>query len=175
MMGAVLAGGQSRRFGSDKALAELGGVPLIERAVVALAQWCDEVVIVGGNRPGHPALADWPTPGLGPLGGMAAALRHAGARGHAEVLTCGVDSLGLPADLPQCLSPAPAYLADQPVIGLWPASAFGTIASVLNGPKPHAMRTFAQAIGARALDLAAPPANINTPDDLAELEKRHGL
>jgi molybdopterin-guanine dinucleotide biosynthesis protein A len=175
MMGAVLAGGQSRRFGSDKALAMLGGVPLIERAVAALAPWCDEVVIVGGEREGITALRDWPAPGLGPLGGIAAALRHADARGHAAVLTCGVDSHDLPDDLPQRLSPAPAFLEDQPVIGLWPAAAFGTLVGVLNGPEPHSMRAFAQALGARGVHCPLPPGNINTPEDLAQREYRHGL
>src|SRR5687768_5356431 len=47
ILGAVLAGGQSSRFGSDKALAELDGRTLIARAVDALAGWCEYVVAVG--------------------------------------------------------------------------------------------------------------------------------
>ena len=46
-LGAVLAGGQSSRFGSDKALAVLYGQTLLTRAVATLAQWCDTVVVVG--------------------------------------------------------------------------------------------------------------------------------
>ena len=39
------------------------------------------------------------------------------------VLTVGVDSPGLPGDLLERLSPAPAFVAGQPVIALWPVSA----------------------------------------------------
>ncbi len=37
------------------------------------------------------------------------------------------------------------------------------------------MLAFAEAIGARPVNLAAKPANINTPADLAEAEKRRDL
>ena len=73
------------------------------------------------------------------------------------------------------LCASPAYLAEQPVIGLWPASAAAVIDAILRGEGRHSMRAFAEAIGARAVQAAQPPANINTPQDLAEAEKRHGL
>jgi len=47
ILGAVLAGGQSSRFGSDKALAALGGRTLLERAVASLETHCDGVIVVG--------------------------------------------------------------------------------------------------------------------------------
>ncbi|MEY4238751.1 MAG: hypothetical protein RL339_1352, partial [Pseudomonadota bacterium] len=46
-LGCVLAGGQSSRFGSDKALAELHGRTLLARAVDTLSGWCEHVVVVG--------------------------------------------------------------------------------------------------------------------------------
>jgi molybdopterin-guanine dinucleotide biosynthesis protein A len=88
------------------------------------------------------------------------------------VLTCGVDSLGLPEDLLARLSPAPAYVEGQPVIGLWPASAVSAIEAILEGQGRHSMRAFAEQIGARAVKLPADPANINTPEDLAAAAKR---
>ena len=91
------------------------------------------------------------------------------------VLTCGVDSAVLPEGLPDLLAPAPAYLADQPVIGLWPASALEAIEAILTSEGRHSMRQFAEAIGARPVNSPAKAANINTPADLAELEKRRGL
>jgi molybdopterin-guanine dinucleotide biosynthesis protein A len=112
---------------------------------------------------------------MGPLGGIAAALYDARDEGYEAVLTCGVDSLGLPEDLPQRLSPAPAYLADQPVVGLWPVSAIKALDRILHGDGRHSMREFAEAIGARAVQLTASTLNINTPADLAEAEKHHGL
>lgn len=175
MMGAVLAGGRSSRFGSDKALAEIDGLTLLDRAISALGCWCETVVIVGGNRPEYPSVPDWPAPDMGPLGGIAAALRFATEQGHREVLTCGVDSVNFPSDLRDLLRPAPAYLEDQPVVGLWPTAASDIISDILAGSGRHSMRAFAHSIGARSVRSAHRPANINTLTDLAELEKRHGL
>ncbi|WFL77319.1 molybdenum cofactor guanylyltransferase [Altererythrobacter arenosus] len=173
VLGLVLAGGQSTRFGSDKAVAQLDGQTLLERAISHLAGLCDEVVVVGRNVAPVEVLRDWPRAGMGPLGGIAAGLRHADAKGRATVLSCGVDSVGLPNDLLQRLSPAPAYIASQPVIGNWPVSAVATIEEILTGDGRHSMRAFAEAIGARSVQLEQAPQNINTPDDLAELEKRN--
>ena len=175
ILGCVLAGGLSTRFGSDKALAELDGHTLIARAVDALSGWCEYVVVAGRELAPAPTLPDWPRPGMGPLAGIAAALHLSRDEGYEAVLTCGVDSACLPDDLPVLLAPAPAYLADQPVIGLWPASAIEAIEAILTGEGRHSMRQFAEAIGARQVRLVAKPANINTPADLAELEKRRGL
>ena len=175
ILGCVLAGGQSTRFGSDKALAELHGHTLIAHAVDALSGWCEYVVVVGREMAPAPTLPDWPRPHMGPLAGIAAALHLARDDGYDAVLTCGVDSVLLPDDLPALLAPAPAYLAQQPVIGLWPTSALAAIETILTSEGRHSMRQFAEAIGARPVQLAAKSANINTPADLAELEKRGGL
>lgn len=175
ILGAVLAGGQSSRFGSDKALAVLDGETLIARAVDALSGWCEKVVVVGREHGPAPCIADWPGPGMGPLGGIAAALRLAVEEDFAAVLTVGVDCPDLPGDLPALLAPAPACFAAQPVIGLWPASAAAAVEEILRGTGKHSLRALAERLGARMVQLASDPANINTPHDLAELEKRHGL
>ncbi len=175
ILGAVLAGGQSTRFGSDKALAEYGGQSLLALAVARLSPWCEKVVVVGRETAPAPTLPDWPRAGMGPLGGLAAALRLAEQERFNAVLSLGVDSLGLPENLPELLAPAPAYLADQPVVGLWPVSAGAAAAAILEGQGRHSMRALAEAVGARAVQFAAGSANINTPADLAELEKRRGL
>lgn len=172
LLGVVLAGGQSSRFGSDKALAVLNGESLLTHAVQALQCWCDAVVVVGREQAPVPCLADWPRPGMGPLGGIAAALRHAGGQGFAEVLTMGVDCAGLPADLPALLGPAPAYVASQPVIGRWPVSAAGAVEAILLGQGKHSLRALAERVGARAVELPQAPANINTPADLAALAQK---
>lgn len=49
-VGVVLAGGSSRRMGRDKALLELDGVSLVERAARRLASICSTVVIADGER-----------------------------------------------------------------------------------------------------------------------------
>lgn len=175
ILGVVLAGGQSRRFGSDKAMAELDGVTLIERAVDQLSHWCDHVVVAGREAAPAPTLADWPRPNMGPLGGIAAALRLARAEGYASVLSIGVDAVGLPANLPGALSPAPACLLSQPVVGLWPVGAAQVVAAILASEGRHSVRAFAEAISARPVQLVQEPANINTPADLAAAERNHAV
>lgn len=175
ILGAVLAGGLSSRFGSDKALAEFRGHTLLAHAVDTLSGWCEHVIVVGRATAPAPTLPDWPRAGMGPLGGIAAALHHARDEGYEFLLTCGVDSLALPEELPELLAPAPAFLESQPIIGLWPASVVGVIEDILHSQGPHSLKRFTAAIGARAVKSVADPANINTQADLAALERRHGL
>jgi molybdenum cofactor guanylyltransferase len=76
--GYVLAGGRSSRMGTDKALLQLAGKPLIQHAVTKLRRICANVHILGSN----PALASYAPlvpdihPGCGPIGGIEAALTH---------------------------------------------------------------------------------------------------
>lgn len=173
IFGAVLAGGLSSRFGSDKALAEFQGHSLIALAVDTLSGWCEKVVVVGRETAPAQTLPDWPRPGMGPLGGLAAALHAAVDEGYDTVLTCGVDAVFLPEDLPALLGAAPACLAQQPVIGLWPSAAAATLEALLHSAEPHSMRRFAEKVGARWVDIPEQVANVNTPGDLDAL--RRGL
>lgn len=167
----VLAGGRSARFGSDKALAEIDGHTLIALAVERLAGWCQHVVVAGRETAPAPTLPDWPAPGHGPLGGIAAGLRHAADAGCEAVMSIGVDSLGLPDDLPTRLAPGPACLASQPVVGLWPSELAATVEAILHGNGSRAMQAFADMVGARRVTLPRTPANINTPADLEALRR----
>jgi molybdopterin-guanine dinucleotide biosynthesis protein A len=175
VLGVVLAGGQSLRFGSDKSMARFNGQTLLDGAIDRLEMWCSQVVVAGHHHEEARVIDDWPRPDMGPLAGIAAALRYAEKEGHSLVLSCGVDSVDLPDDLPELLSPAPAYMSSQPVIGLWTVTARPTLEKILTIGSRHSMKAFAEAIGARAVRTGDKPANINTPEDLATLEKRHGL
>jgi molybdopterin-guanine dinucleotide biosynthesis protein A len=81
-VGFVLAGGRSSRMGTDKALVQLDGQPLVARAVRILQEAGLTAFMAGGQ----PALADLAPlvqdrqPGLGPLSGICAALASASAR-----------------------------------------------------------------------------------------------
>ena len=74
--GIVLAGGRSTRFGSDKLAAPLDGVPLVRRAVDALAVVTDGVIVVlapGVERDDLPAgvtVTHDLQEGEGPLAGL---------------------------------------------------------------------------------------------------------
>ena len=174
ILGCVLAGGLSTRFGSDKALAELNGHTLLALAVDALAGECEYVVIAGRDHGPAPCIPDWPRPGMGPLAGIAAALRFAQDEDYASVLTCGVDSVQLPEDLAEILSPPSAYLETQPVVGHWSVKAASVVQAILQSEGRHSMLAFAQAAEARGVRGIGAPANVNTPADLAQLQKTLG-
>lgn len=76
--GFVLAGGQSSRMGTEKALVHFDGEPLIKHALKTLRSVCASVAIAGGT----PALAEYAplvtdeVAFQGPLGGIVAALRQ---------------------------------------------------------------------------------------------------
>ena len=143
ILGVVLAGGNSTRFGSDKALAELGGHTLLNRAFDTLTGFRELVVIAGrAQGPGH-CIPDWPRPQMGPLAGIAAALRLARDEGYDSVLSCGVDSVNLPDNLLELLSPAPAYVESQPVVGHWPAGTVDALEALLLSEERHSMLAFA--------------------------------
>jgi len=78
--GAILAGGRSERFGTNKAFARFQGTPLIQRVVTVMQDLFDEITLVTHTPElyeslGVPAITDW-EPHLGPLGGIFTALRN---------------------------------------------------------------------------------------------------
>ena len=93
----ILAGGQSRRFGSDKARALLCGEPLIA-AVARVAQTAGLEVTVIADRAakyaglGLHTIADI-MPGLGPLGGLYTLWNHSPRAEWALVLACDMAPL----------------------------------------------------------------------------------
>ncbi len=173
VLGAVLAGGESRRFGSDKLAARLGDQSLLDHALAWVRSRTDAVVLCGRDVPGIASVADWPTPGLGPLGGLAAALRFAVEHGHDAVLSIPGDTPVLPDSLYDQLRAvgAPAFVRGCPVIGLWPASAAAGLSAWLEHSPDRSMRGWARTIEARALELAEPIPNVNFVADLATLNR----
>ena len=167
VLGAILGGGQSSRFGSDKALAELNGRPLMDHAWAGLRPHVEAVITVGRDWPGLARVEDQPAPGLGPLGGLLGALTYAQAQGFDLVLTCGCDTVGLEAEAVLALSPAPAVLNVLPIVGLWPAELADTLRDWMADSANRSVYRFADHVGARRVAVARPPANINRPEDLA--------
>ena len=97
---AILAGGQSRRMGVDKALLRPvpGGPTLIERVVDAVSAVADETfLVVNDDRLAFLGLRAVPDafPGTGALGGIYSAV--AGASGaHCLVVACDMPFLSVP-------------------------------------------------------------------------------
>ncbi|MBC7505964.1 MAG: molybdenum cofactor guanylyltransferase [Sandarakinorhabdus sp.] len=165
ILGAVLAGGASARFGSDKAMAEFAGKPLIEHVIAALAPQVETLVVVGRDWPGHARVDDLPAPGLGPIGGLAGALGHALLNGYDAVLVAPCDTLGLAADLVARLSPGPAVAMGQRSVGLWPSSLAPALIARLSSGDSRALHIWVDAAEAREVDCGALH-NINHPDDI---------
>jgi molybdopterin-guanine dinucleotide biosynthesis protein A len=100
--GLVLCGGESSRMGRDKALLELGGRSLLERAIGELEPLCEEVWLASGPAPrylelGRLELLDRRPRGSGPLAALEAglvALRARGERGWLLVLACDMPGAG---------------------------------------------------------------------------------
>src|SRR5690242_14839672 len=99
VLGAVLTGGRSSRFGSDKAAALIDGRPMLDWVIDVLVPQVDDVLVCGRETPGRISVPDYPTPDLGPLGGLNAALRYAAANGFDAVLSVPCDTPRLPNDL----------------------------------------------------------------------------
>ena len=166
LLGAILAGGQARRFGSDKAQALYEGARLIDRVAAALAAQCAALVVCGREEPGFRCIPDWPEAGLGPLAGLAAALQHAGEGGFSHVLSAGVDVPDLPHDLAASLAGEGAAIVEsQPVVGLWPVETAPVLEAFLAGGGRSLYR-FADHIGARRVELPQSLMNVNRPEDL---------
>lgn len=166
LLGAVLAGGRSTRFGSDKALALLDGKPLIEHAIAAVGKQADAVIVCG--REWGDWVPDRPAPDLGPLGGINAALHSAVARGYDAVLTIPCDIPVLPPGLAALLGSG-GHVAEVPVIGLWPVQLAAALDDWLGMAEDRSVRRWARGAGLAAVPVAFDFPNLNTPADLDRL------
>ncbi|MES2054397.1 MAG: molybdenum cofactor guanylyltransferase [Pseudomonadota bacterium] len=171
ILGAILAGGASRRFGSDKALALAFGKPLMGHAIDSLHAVVGHTVICGREWPSMTSLADRPVSGLGPLGGLNAALHHARETGFDWVLSIACDTPFVAPDVLRSLIEyaAPGYIAAHPVIGLWPTDRADLLEEMLGDATDCSMRGWARRIAAQPLRGDVEIANLNYPEDLSAL------
>ena len=120
--GIVLAGGASRRFGSDKLAASIDGLTLLERSIEPLAGIVDELVVVLAPDRGQPDPGSITAgrvvrtvrdqePFGGPLAGLRTGLRA--ATGSTVLVVGGDMPFLVPAVLQLLLAAAPAALADS--------------------------------------------------------------
>ena|GEM_PF-234047 len=187
---AILAGGESRRMGTDKAGLEIGGMTLLERtARLALAVNLP-VLVMGRARPDN-----WPLPevsfladaeaGLGPVGGLATALRHS----QTAVLALACDLPLLMPDAVQWLISqaklqfAPSGLValnsgqQEPLFSVYDVSCLPLIEARLAAGQ-HSLRGVIKAGNFAFADapdwVGAALANANTPEDWAKIGTYHG-
>jgi len=96
----ILIGGRSQRMGRPKALIENGGVSLIEHTIATIQHAVDSVVLIGSHLDydlpaachRYPLLPDTVV-GIGPLGGLAALLKHCDDDDLALLLACDMPYL----------------------------------------------------------------------------------
>jgi molybdopterin-guanine dinucleotide biosynthesis protein A len=194
-LAAILAGGASRRFGSDKALACVGGVPVFERVRGALlSAEVGPVVAIGSAE----RVGEWGLPfrgdlvsGRGPLAGVESALRWALEEGRPGALCVACDLPFLP---PALLAEIAALASStenavavpestgrrgmEPLCAYYPASALDEVRAVLAGPDVSLqallgrvpVRRVALALVREHGDPEIIFLNLNTPADLARAE-----
>jgi len=199
--GIVLAGGQSRRMGTDKAVIDFDGMTLLRRSVAAFQQaQVDEVVVVGRTELPEDlgtvkAVADRQAD-AGPLGGIVTGLltiiedrpRTPAAPVDRElagamVLACDLPFVDAAAirmllDRAHASPHAPGVLGhdgeqSQPLCSLIRADAFGAIIDAFNDGVFSPMGIFTS-LGFTAADPIDDGrlSDVDTPDDLARAERR---
>ncbi|WP_284053201.1 molybdenum cofactor guanylyltransferase [Stakelama marina] len=169
IVGAVLAGGSARRFGSDKALALVNGKPLIEHAADALRRHADSVIIVGREYPGAECVPDLPRPGQGPLGGICGALMHASATGAQSVMTVPCDVPFPPESLFEALAQPSCWCEDHPVFGHWRTGIAERLFEWMTFREERSVRAFAVEAGASPIRSPKPIRDVDTPEDMEQL------
>ena len=101
ILGVILAGGTSRRFGSDKCAALLGGKSMIDRVIERARPQVDELVLnvntETGTGPDIECLPD-DGPGQGPLAGILMGLKAAEGRGYSHLASFACDTPFFPRD-----------------------------------------------------------------------------
>lgn len=174
-LGLILAGGQSRRMGTDKALLALSGETLLARAIRRLGPQVQGLAISANAA----ITADFPVLGdeildQGPLGGVLAGLAYAAREGFSHVVTAAVDTPFFPDDLAARLAAAGerVVVRGHPVFALWPVA----LEPELRWELGHGERKLFHVMARLNFsELALPDAaffNVNTRADLAEAEKR---
>jgi molybdopterin-guanine dinucleotide biosynthesis protein A len=191
LVGLVIAAGRSRRFGTEKAVADLLGKPLLVWAVERLRRSCALVAV--NARPGSETerlaltcdlsvLHDAPGEAEGVLAGVKAGLAWADRVGARALAVSPCDAPLLPDDLFERLIRAAgegAALAEtpdgrQPLCSVWPVTALPTVTAALAGGAHPPTWRLLDGLGAARVAFADPAAfaNINTRADLEEVATR---
>ncbi|NDD30844.1 MAG: molybdenum cofactor guanylyltransferase [Proteobacteria bacterium] len=188
----VLAGGQSRRLGRDKALLDIDGVACARRVLEAVRPLVGEICVVGGSN----RFADWGVAWLpdavtdaGPLGGLITGLRALDADAS-FALACDLPLLSTPvlARLQQAFEAAPEAPAVvvrhagrlEPLVAIYNRAALPALEAALSRGERALHRVLARlpvrevdAESLRDVDIHLDGfLNLNTEDDAARIRAR---
>lgn len=180
----ILAGGASRRFGSNKAFAELHSKPLLAHVIDRIRPQTSGPIIINSNDLecyqgfGLKVIADDDWSGTGPLAGVYAAISWARHSGLDQVVTVAVDQPFLPhsyiATLLQTGAPAIATSLGRlhPVNALWSPHHLSALDGYLRSGN-RSVLGWAEKTEARIVEfpesseMVDPFLNVNTTDDLS--------
>jgi molybdopterin-guanine dinucleotide biosynthesis protein A len=179
-IGAVLAGGRSRRMGGSKATADLGGRPLVAWPLEALRAVLDDVVVVAKASTPLPPLdvPVWVEPAepSHPRAGIVHALERAAGR---PVLICAADLPLVTPVLVRTIAHAEGRSVVvpraagrlQPLLARYEPAA---LAALRAAPADEPLTATVEGLRPRVLEMADGEAflNANTPEELAEIAQR---
>ena len=168
-LGAILAGGKSSRFGSDKALAIADGLPLLDHVVMGMYRSADQIVISGREWRDFDVVMDEDHAGEGPLAGLLAVLRHAETNGFDGVLTAPCDALPVP-DLTQLIGENPAVIDGYWLFGFWPVALARLLAHHFASQPDRSVRRWLDVCGARRVEAEVRFWNFNSRADISAYE-----
>jgi molybdenum cofactor guanylyltransferase len=188
IIGCILAGGRSSRFGTDKALVQWNGKTLLAQAAARLQPQVDGMIInTNSDAPeyraqGYPVISDQTAGFEGPLAGVLAGLEWAGKNGASHLATVAVDTPCFPENLVTVLLQkagkkiiaAESATGLHPTFALWPVYAETALASWLSSGQSRKMTDFLTSQSFETAmfpnsDPLDPFFNVNTPEDLAVL------
>jgi molybdenum cofactor guanylyltransferase len=170
LLGAIIAGGASRRFGSDKAAAMLKDKPLMQHVIDAVRPQVDDIISCGRVWPQLACVWDMPQSNLGPLGGLCAALHYAAAENFDAVFSAPCDVLPVP-DMRSLMGDRPAVVAGQYLFGYWPSSLAAKLAQYLGSQSNHAMKAWLLACEAQEIASQNSFHNFNTQADFLRYQQ----
>jgi molybdenum cofactor guanylyltransferase len=170
LLGAVIAGGKSTRFGSDKAVAIVDDLPLIDHVVMGLYRQAKAIVIAGRDWRDFDVVDDGAYAGQGPLAGLLAALGHAKAGGFDAVLSAPCDALPVP-DLKRLEGEGPAVIEGHWLFGFWPVYLRDTLDAYMAGQMDRSVRGWINHCGARCVEAETELYNLNTKAEFMLYER----
>lgn len=141
------------------------GSTLFNHVYAGLSQQVGHIVVCGRDWPGIKSIPDFPEPGLGPLGGLCAALHYAKAHGYSHVISAPVDVMPFPTDMiPRLVGSTPLVLAEQFLIGAWTANLAEPLDRHLHAGH-RSLRSWIAVSGARHVESPINLRNINALSD----------
>jgi len=190
ILGVVLAGGKSKRFGKDKSEVKLGGKTLLEHTLDKIKSKFKTIIIVSNNKiiKDYTTIKDCVDGQLGPLVGVLSAMKWIKKNNHPHNWIAT-----FPCDTPffnisiidkfieaSCLNDNLLYFVKTEekrhnIFGLWSLKLIETLENDIIKNNHRKVEKWANKIGVKTINISYdevdPFFNINTKEDLVEAEK----